>query len=198
MVSCCELDQDRNSPFCFPLIQVNFIANISRFMKRKSFLKPAFHMSLELLTRYQVPLAPFCSLPVSQSLFVLLDLSAAFDTLDHQIFLARLRKYSNFTETALKWFSSYLLGRSQRVSIADAKSPPRCLEYGIPQGSIVGPLLFTLYMAPLQDVIRSHGLDSMFYADDTQSYIITDDPKQSVDSVGVLKACINDVFCAEH
>ena len=96
-------------------------------------------------------------------ILVLLDLSAAFDTYDHQILLARLRKYFNFTETALKWFSSYLLGRSQRVSIADATSPQRCLEYGVPQGSILGPLLFTLYMAPLQDVIRSHGLDSMFY-----------------------------------
>ena len=66
-------------------------------------------------------------------ILVLIDLSAAFDTLDHQILLARLRKYFNFTETALKWFSSYLLGRSQRVSIADATSPPRCLEYGVPQ-----------------------------------------------------------------
>ena len=48
-------------------------------------------------------------------------------------------------------------------------------------------------MAPLQDVIRSHGLDSMF-SNNTQIYIIIDDPKQSVDSVGVLKGCINDVF----
>ena len=61
-------------------------------------------------------------------------------------------------------------------------------------GLNTGPLLFTLYMAPLQDVIRSHGLDSMFYADDTQIYIAIDDPKQSVDSVGFLKGCINDVF----
>ena len=65
-------------------------------------------------------------------ILVLLDLSAAFDTLDHQILLTRLRKYFNFTETALKWFSCYLLGRSQRVSIEDATSPPRCLEYGVP------------------------------------------------------------------
>ena len=49
-------------------------------------------------------------------------------------------------------------------------------------------------MAPLQYVIRSHGLDSMSYADDTQIYIVIEDPKQSVDSVGVLKGCINDVF----
>ena len=108
--------------------------------------------------------------------------------LDHQILLARLRKYFNFTETALKLgFSSYLLGRSQRVSIADATSLPRCLEYDVPHGLILGLLLFTLYMAPLQDVIRSQGLDSIFYADETQIYIVTDDPKQSVDSVGVLK-----------
>ena len=103
---------------------------------------------------------------------VLLDLSAAFNTLDHQILLTRLQKYFNFTETALKWFFFYLLGRSQRVSIADATSSTRCLEYGVPQGSILGPPLITLYMAPLQDVIRSHNLDSMFYADDTQIYIV--------------------------
>ena len=92
------------------------------------------------------------------------------------------------------YYASYLLGRSQRVSIADTTYTPRSLEYGVPQGAILWPLLFTLYIAPLQDVIRSHGLDSMFYADDAQINIAIDDPKHSVDSVEVLRGCINDVF----
>ena len=125
---------------------------------------------------------------------MLLDLSRAFDTLDHQILLTRLKKYFNFTKTALKFVSPYLLGRSQRGSVTDATSSPRCLEYGVPQDSILGPLLFTLYTAPLQDFIRSHSLDSMFYADDIQIYIVIDDPRHSIDSVGVLRGCINDVF----
>ena len=89
-------------------------------------------------------------------ILVLLDLSAAFDTIDHHILLTRLRAYFNFTETVLQWFSSYLLDRSQQVIISDSTSSPRCLEYGVPQGSILGPLLFTLYLVPLQDVILSH------------------------------------------
>ena len=60
----------------------------------------------------------------------------------------------------------------------------------MPQGSILGPLLFTLYLAPLQDVILTHDLNCMFYAD-TQIYIAIKDPE---DSVGILQACVNDVF----
>ena len=118
---------------------------------------------------------------------MLLNLSA-FDTLDGwptSPYEAKNVQYFNFTETALKWFSSYVIGRSQRVSIADATYSPRCLEYGVPLGSILGPRLFTLCIAPLQDVTRSHCLDSMFYADAAQIYIVIDDPKEG---------CINDVF----
>jgi len=73
-------------------------------------------------------------------------------------------------------------------------SSPRCLEYGVPQGSILGPLLFTLYLAPLQDVILIHDLNCMSYADDTQLYIALKDPDHSVVSVEILQACVNDVF----
>ena len=114
--------------------------------------------------------------------------------MDHHILLTRLRTYFNFTETVLQWFSSYLLDRSQQVIISDSTSSPRCLEYGVPQGSILGPLLFTLYLAPLQDVILSHDLNCMFYADDTQIYIALKDPDHSVVSVEMLQACVNDVF----
>ena len=100
----------------------------------------------------------------------------------------------NFTETVFQWFSSYLLDRSRQVIISDSTSSPRCLEYGVPQGLILGPLLFTLYLAPLQDVILSHDLNCMFYADDTQIYIALKDPDHSVVSVEILQACVNDVF----
>ena len=71
---------------------------------------------------------------------VLLDLSSAFDTLDHSILLDRLKTYFEVTGNALKWFRSYLYGRSQSVVIGDKISSPRDLKFGgVPQGSILGP-----------------------------------------------------------
>ena len=128
-------------------------------------------------------------------ILVLLDLSAAFDTIDHHdLLLTRFRTYFNFTETVLQWFSSYLLDRFQQVTISDSTSSPRCLEYGVPQGSILGPLLFIFYLAPLQDVILTHDLICIYYADDTQIYIAIKDTEHSVDSVEIFQACVNDGF----
>lgn len=76
-------------------------------------------------------------------ILLLLDLSMVFDTLDHHILLKRLHAYFNITETALQWFSLYLLDQSQRVTVDAFASSPCCLEYGVPQGSILSPLLFT-------------------------------------------------------
>ena len=86
----------------------------------------------------------------------MLDLSAALDTLDHNILLDRLGRYFGFSRTVLRWFSSYLTGRIQCVTIGNTTSSSRRLEFGVPQGSILGPLLFTLYTAPIQDIISAH------------------------------------------
>jgi len=104
-------------------------------------------------------------------ILVLLDLSAAFDTIDHRILLDRLKHIFGITGTALEWFASYLSDRSQSVLVNGASSKFSKLCFGVPQGSVLGPKLFTMYMKPLGDLIKQHGLDYHMYADDTQVYI---------------------------
>jgi hypothetical protein len=102
------------------------------------------------------------------SLLALLDLSAAFDTLDHHILLSRLQTTFGVTGCALKWFSSYLSSRFQRVAVGPHLSEPLPLKYGVPQGSVLGPVLFTLYTQPISQTITDHALKHHKYADDTQ------------------------------
>ena len=102
------------------------------------------------------------------SLIALLDLSAAFDTLDHSVMLKRLEMSFGFRGSLLRWFSSYVSDRFQRVVIDDVCSEPSALLYGVPQGSVLGPVLFSLYSQPLSDVISSHGCQYHKYADDTE------------------------------
>ena len=101
---------------------------------------------------------------------VLLDLSAAFDTVNHSLLLARLQKSFGIKGTVLQWFDSYLSQRTQFVNINEANSTVRDLPVGVPQGSVLGPVLYLLYTAPLAEVIRSYGLDYHLYADDTELY----------------------------
>ena len=83
----------------------------------------------------------------------LLDLSAAFDTIDHSILLHRLKSWFGINNTALSWIQSYLSSRSFSVDLNGTKSAPFQLLYGVPQGSVLGPLLFILYTTPLSTII---------------------------------------------
>ena len=75
-------------------------------------------------------------------ILILLDLSAAFDTIDHKQLLQCLSSQFGFSELALKWFHSYISNRTQSVKINTSISQPKSLTYGVPQGSVLGPLLF--------------------------------------------------------
>ena len=83
---------------------------------------------------------------------MLLDLPVAFDTVDHQILLERLKKMFGFTGLVINWITSYLSCRFQKVVVGDAKSSSVPLSCGVPQGSILGPILFTLYELPSENL----------------------------------------------
>ena len=104
------------------------------------------------------------------SILILLDLSTAFDTVNHRLLLKRLHERCSVVGYALKWFESYLKGRSQTVDVfKNVTSKKMTLSCGVLQGSILGPLLFLIYTLPLGDIMRKKGLQ--FHADDTQIYM---------------------------
>ena len=103
------------------------------------------------------------------SLLVLLDLSAAFDTVDHQLLLNDFFD-CGIEGTALSLLESYIVNREQCVAIDESLSEPKTLQYGVPQGSVLGPVLFTVYTGILSFLLEAHGVSYQFYADDTQLY----------------------------
>ena len=102
---------------------------------------------------------------------MLLDLSSAFDIIDLSLLFDRLYHRYGFGGTVLDWFRSYLTGRSQSGTVKNGVSSSKLLAFGVPQGPVLGPMLFSLYFYPLKEVINSHNLDCMLYADDTQLYL---------------------------
>ena len=126
--------------------------------------------------------------------FLLLDMSAAFNTVDHRILLECLSSKFGFTGDAFNWFRSYLSQKSQRVVIRGTVSAKFDAPRGVPQGSCLGPLLFIIYASKLFDVIEKHLPVSHCYADDTQLYIAfcpTEERGES-DAVYAMERCIEE------
>ena len=123
---------------------------------------------------------------------MLLDLSAAFDTVNHSLLLSRLKNSLSITRPILQWFYSSLSGRSQFVEINDSKSSVRDLTVGVPPGSALGPILNLLYTAPLVEIIRSRELDYLFCADDTQLHMSFKDCDVDVARLRV-ENCVADI-----
>ena len=128
-------------------------------------------------------------------LLLLLDLSAAFDTVDHEILLGRLSSGFGIKGKALDWLRSYLTDRTQLVKVDDASSTVRPLHWGVPQGSVLGPMLYLLYTAPLGDIVREHGLSFHFYAEDSQLYtsFACNDTSDLVAAKQRLENCVADI-----
>ena len=128
-------------------------------------------------------------------LLVLLDLSAAFDTISHCKLIDTLRHNLGVDGAALEWFRSYLQGRTQCVSVGSSSSKPKILSQGVPQGSVLGPVLFSAYTSPLQAIIEHHRVQYHKYADDLQLYINFNPkhPDSRKRAWEMMRACIVDI-----
>jgi hypothetical protein len=129
---------------------------------------------------------------------VMLDLSAAFDTVHHGILLQRLHRRFNIRGIVLEWIRSYLSSRTQKVNVrcdtGQATSGELDLAQGVPQGSVLGPALFTLYTSPLMDICKNHNLNNHLYADDNQIYIaFTATPDNLQSTVDRINACVGNI-----
>ena len=123
---------------------------------------------------------------------VLLDLSAAFDTVDHTILLSFLEHHIGLSGSVLGLLQSYLTGRTQCVSVDNILSDVSSLEFGVPQGSVLGPIAFCIYTLPLCTILRHHKLQYHIYADDTQIYF-SFNILDSASSLLKIESCISDI-----
>ena len=133
-----------------------------------------------------------CSMSFDSLGHYFIHLSSAFDTVHHITLIDRLRISYGIQGRALSWFSSFLSNRHQSIHCSASYLPPAAISHGVPQGSVLGPILFLLYTADLHHLIRNHSLHLHAYADDILLYGFSP-PSDCEDLKQRIATCILDV-----
>ena len=181
------------SKFLERIIYNRLIAHIESFQTYSPFQSAyrRFHSTETALLRIQNDI--LCAMDSQKvTALVLLDLSAAFDTIPHDILVHRLENWFGISGVALQLLSSYLIGRMQSVCINGHCSPAEPLVTGVPQGSVLGPLLFTMYTTPVAHLLQSTPFRYHLYADDTQIYV-SFNSNEALQNLQLLSSTLDDV-----
>ena len=125
-------------------------------------------------------------------MLALLDFSSAFDTIDHSILVHHQHTDLGFTDSVLQWFSPYLTDCTQYVSLSNHCSAFAHVHSGVPQGSVHGPMLFTMYNKPLSTIIDSHSIIHHSIADDLQLQMSAP-PDRISELLHFMQSCISDI-----
>ena len=140
-----------------------------------------------------VTIFPLCLLLKDNvSVLALLDFSAAFDTIDHSILVHRFHTDFGFTDAVLQWFSSYLIDRTHYISLSNHCYAFAPIHSGIPQGSVLGSMLFTMCIKPLSAIINSHSVIHHSFAENIQLRMSAP-PDRISELLHSMQSCISDV-----
>ena len=148
---------------------MNYLLQNSLISKFQSAYRP-YHSVETALLKIKTDIIGEITKPNNCVLMILLDLSAAFDTVNHSILLDDLYQLG-INDISLKWFKSYITDRKQCVKIENTVSTAISLKNGVPQGSILGPILFIIYIRSIDELFKKYNVKYHLYADDTQIYV---------------------------
>ena len=126
------------------------------------------------------------------TILTLIDLSSAFDTLNHSLTIRRLYQLG-IRGKALKWFISYLADRTYMIKINNTTSKTVDIKYGVPQGSVLGPIIFNICIDQISKIIRKHGINYHIYADDLQLYIEVESIDDIPTATRKLNICLDEI-----
>ena len=162
------------------------------------FIVQSHRLFLASLDCKNVKILAFCDLNMDKQhamLLILLDLSAAFDTVDHQILLNRLHTECGVSGKVFDWFGSYLSNRSQKVTVDGILPDWFGIDFGVTQGSCLSSLLFFIYSSKLFNIVSRHLPNVHAYADDTQLYLAFKPINYANETAAVssIQSCIRDL-----